>query len=156
MREGPIDKCPGALQKDTHVPARTTTRKKRVAATGGRETKKLAWQDQSGERSNGEDTGEGKSTEEDDGKKEESGERSSEAERVWETEFQAEDGQTPKDAKIARHIPGGTWLMQLILKHDETEPCEDVKCIVGFVDVLDTVKEVVSINEWKDAVLKMW
>ncbi|KAJ1107703.1 hypothetical protein NDU88_005092 [Pleurodeles waltl] len=43
----------------------------------------------------------------------ESGEESGEAKRARETEFPAEDEQTPKDAEITHHVPRGTWLMQL-------------------------------------------
>ncbi|KAJ1210552.1 hypothetical protein NDU88_005915 [Pleurodeles waltl] len=88
--------------------------------------------DERGEKTNEEDAEAGKSTEEEDvGRTEESGERSSEVERAWETEFAAKHGQTPKDAEIARHVPGGTWLIQkgagkargdYNLRHATTQP----------------------------------
>ncbi|KAJ1117568.1 hypothetical protein NDU88_005766 [Pleurodeles waltl] len=46
----------------------------------------------------------------------ENGEESGEAEGARKTEFPADSEKTPKDAGITHHVPGGTWLMQVVLR----------------------------------------
>ncbi|KAJ1096108.1 hypothetical protein NDU88_001254 [Pleurodeles waltl] len=52
----------------------------------------------------------------DNGRMEGSGAESEESERAWETDFPSEAESTKKDAVTTRHIPGGTWLLQLLGK----------------------------------------
>ncbi|KAJ1092259.1 hypothetical protein NDU88_005370 [Pleurodeles waltl] len=48
-------------------------------------------------------------------KTEESGAKSEEAERARETDFPAKSESTKKDAVTTRNVPGGTWLLQILV-----------------------------------------
>ncbi|KAJ1127426.1 hypothetical protein NDU88_005828 [Pleurodeles waltl] len=113
-----IDECPGDTSRSDPRSSTHSNPEEEGCCSApkreGKEKNKVAREDECDRRTNKEDTMVGELTEVAEIERaEENSEKSNEAERAWKTEIPAKDRQMPKDTKIACHVPGGTWLLQI-------------------------------------------